>query len=390
MAVEAHASRAAPTKRIVSRAHLQVFLDSPTHADLVAFLEELNESVSTIKLSDSIAQSPAVDSLLAVLDEVEATVTATPPVDNGKSRFGNPAFKTFYDRIAVKATELHALIPGLEREDANELSVYFCESWGNRERVDYGSGMELNFICWLLCLRKLGILKVEDDKATVARVFWRYMKITRMLQTTYWLEPAGSHGAQGLDDYHFAVFIFGSSQLRGHKYIKPKAIHDNDILEEYSKDYMYLGYINYINSIKTASLRWHSPMLDDISGVSGTFRLKKNSCPLTFLPASAQVKTWDKVNSGMLKMYKAEVLAKLPVAQHFLFGSLLPYPDVRGTEDEENVNEAGVSVDEHGHLHVRGEGFGDCCGIPIPSAFAAAGAARKKEGEGKVRRIPFD
>ncbi|CAG8684087.1 16356_t:CDS:2 [Cetraspora pellucida] len=89
----------------------------------------------------------------------------------------------------------------------------------------------------------------------------------------------------------------------GHKYIRPKSIHDKDIVDEFSKDYMYLACIKFINSVKTASLRWNSPMLDDISGV----------------------REWKKVNEGMFKMYKGEVLAKLPIMQHFMFGSLISF-----------------------------------------------------------------
>lgn len=43
--------------------------------------------------------------------------------------------------------------------------------------------------------------------------------------------------------------VFGSAQLKTHKYLRPKAIHDADILEEFSKDYMYLSYVRYINSV---------------------------------------------------------------------------------------------------------------------------------------------
>jgi serine/threonine-protein phosphatase 2A activator len=47
-----------PTKRIISRAHLQAFLESPTHADLVNFITETNESVVGHKLTEPIEPSP--------------------------------------------------------------------------------------------------------------------------------------------------------------------------------------------------------------------------------------------------------------------------------------------------------------------------------------------
>jgi len=111
------------------------------------------------------------------------------------------------------------------------------------------------------------------------------------------------------------------------------------------------------------------------------------------------VKTWDKVNSGMIKMYHAEVLGKLPVIQHFLFGSILPYdgPEVPRSDEYEDDAHRG-----HAHAHQdlggagqREVGWGDCCGIPVPSVFAAARSEKEKEAGFKIagpgiRPVPFD
>jgi len=144
--------------------------------------------------------------------------------------------------------------------------------------------LQTHFAAFLYCLNALGVIAPRDYPAVVLRVFYGYLQLMRTLQMTYWLEPAGSHGIWGLDDYHFLPFLFGSSQLIGHKILKPKSIHNADFVEDFSPDYMYFDCIKFVNSVKTESLQWHSPMLNDISGV----------------------KTWDKVNEGMIKMYNAE------------------------------------------------------------------------------------
>jgi serine/threonine-protein phosphatase 2A activator len=37
----------------------------------------------------------------------------------------------------------------------------------------------------------------------------------------------------------------------------------------------------------------------------------------------SSVPNWSKVNSGLIKMYTAEVLDKFPVVQHILFGTFI-------------------------------------------------------------------
>jgi serine/threonine-protein phosphatase 2A activator len=93
---------------------------------------------------------------------------------------------------------LKAIIPV---EAIPEVKTYLLESFGSYERLDYGTGHELNFIVTLLCLFKLKIYNADDLKAAINKVFNRYLTLMRKIQLIYVLEPAGSHGVWGLDDY---------------------------------------------------------------------------------------------------------------------------------------------------------------------------------------------
>lgn len=354
----------APQKRLLSQHDMEIWTESNTFNELIGFITKLGESVKGRENTQYVEPiSSSIDELCSLLDKVSKVVSSHPVIqDANTSRFGKVEFRDFYDDLSSRSSEMiSSLSDKLSTPQVDELAAYFRESWGNRTRIDYGSGHELNFICFLYGLNKCDFFDLEKDATNVVlRVFIKYLDVMRTLETKYWLEPAGSHGVWGLDDYHFLPFLFGAFQLATHKHLKPKSIHNKEFVEMFEKRYLYFGCIGFIDSVKTSiSLRWHSPMLDDISGV----------------------KTWSKVAEGMVKMYKAEVLGKLPIMQHFYFGDFLVCP--KGvSEPRSHSHDDSDDFECHDHAHNT---WGDCCGIKIPSAIAATEAEKNKQ-----RPIPFD
>ena len=364
-----------PIRRILSCKDHDLFLSSSTYSLILAFVFSLSKSAADRKISSVPLASadPIIHKILTILESVEETISSYPPDEQGNSRFGNPAFRQFFDSITTQSRSWHNSLNLPSPSSIVEVSTYLRHSFGNRARIDYGSGHELNFIIWLLCLNRLSLLPPSTFPALALLVIPRYIKLLRKLQSTYYLEPAGSHGVWGLDDYHFLPFLFGASQLLHHPYIRPLSIHNELVLEEEGDEYLYLDMVRFTMTSKTVKgLKWTQPMLDDISGA----------------------KNWEKVEQGMRRMFIKEVLGKLPVMQHFLFGSLVPAVEgmsVNTVDESEEAVGGEIAVDEDGGRHVhRDDTWGDCCGIKIPSTVAAAQAARKKGERDGLRMVPFD
>ncbi|CAH0477123.1 unnamed protein product [Peronospora belbahrii] len=292
-----------PTRAIFTQSDLHHFLGSPAQQMILVFVKHLNESVKSKRISSDYEVSPNVQKAVDLLNEVNSWIVEIPPIDQ-PMRFGNKAFRIFYDRVIERTRTMQEnMLPEEKRGAVIELAAYLDDSFGNRVRIDYGTGHETSFIVWMCCLHKIGFFKQSDFPALVLRLFNSYLALMRRLQKQYMLEPAGSHGVWGLDDYHCLPFYFGSAQLIGQHEILPESVHDDTVLQASHEEYLYLDAIKFIKEVKAGSpFAETSPMLNDISA----------------LPS------WEKTNGGMLKLYEGEVLKKLPVIQHLRFGTLFP------------------------------------------------------------------
>ena len=195
-----------PSKMIQSDADVKRFVEGPTGKLFQGFLAALCDSIQGKKLSDPCDLSPVCERLVALLDTLDTWIDDIPPAKVAL-RYGNPAYRDWQQRLQERGPGLMfdllqqtvregrgggeggegaadresdsgaALLDG---EDAVagaaiETFPYLADSFGNATRIDYGTGHEANFMAWLLCLARLGLLRRTDNQAVAAVVFNRWV-----------------------------------------------------------------------------------------------------------------------------------------------------------------------------------------------------------------------
>lgn len=332
-----------PRRYIFNDSDMKAFMASDRKKEILSFVEAMGKSCTV----DGAAYDPAfpltgltpsMASLHGSLRQMITWIDEFSPTNTEVARFGNPAFRSWHQRLLERSNSiitslLQARDENLSLEEASQkgwdaaagiletkkdpkiqqVSCYLHDAFGHAVRLDYGTGHESSFLLFLLVLSKV---KCFGDKPSTERlsaitlsIFNQYLLVTRRLQTDYRLEPAGSHGVWGLDDYHCLPFYFGACQLQAKGVItneqtlaSPTCINDEYVLKDHSANFLYLSCIQYIRQLKKGVPFFESsPMLYDISQT---------------LPS------WDKVARGMIRLYQGEVLDKLQVVQHFVFSDL--------------------------------------------------------------------
>ncbi|KAN0074425.1 hypothetical protein V8E55_011866 [Tylopilus felleus] len=188
-----------------------------THANIVTFVEQLNESVINIKLTDDVDATLAVEARRAaqeqrtkhILDQFEGIARQTPPIDNKSSRFRNPAFMASYDEVETKTTEKssrrlpsnaelgvsEAATPELQIRGVTANTSTIETRWNSTSCVAFDERDHKSLVIRVFCQR-LNVHQVHGDSMTTilvrfgaaADVHWTY-------------EPARSNSGWGVKDH---------------------------------------------------------------------------------------------------------------------------------------------------------------------------------------------
>ena len=165
-----------PQKRITDMGHLQKFQSSATCMDLVMFIVECQKAVKTTKMTET-ELPERLQPFYAYIEKLDLWLDEIPPIEQ-PMRFGNKAFRTWLDRVKENVDAdmkeiMTAANPQFSQTDRAiaEMKEYLIDSFGSYERIDYGTGHELNFYVFLYCLCKINVCNVNDYKPLINKIF---------------------------------------------------------------------------------------------------------------------------------------------------------------------------------------------------------------------------
>lgn len=184
--------------KIINDESIIRFTKSSIYNDIIEFITNLNKSVVGVEMkpledfklcneNDMINNdnflflSKNVYNIFQLIKNMNKCIDSCPPI-NQSSRFGNRGFQHFCDAYykEVDVYLPHALsesnIPNIS-EHTYQISYYLKNSIGNKKRIDYGTGHELNFLLFLFCLNKINFFIPSDYKHLVLVLYRQYVFI---------------------------------------------------------------------------------------------------------------------------------------------------------------------------------------------------------------------
>lgn len=247
-------------------------------------------------------------------------------------RFGHVAFRDWFDVMRARSEKFikDDLASNYNDQFKEELVSYLSESFGNKMRIDYGTGHELNFIIFTMGLSNLVKLPADDqsnlevtqDKLQafveaygfdVLSLFaHKYLRLCRKIQTKFRLEPAGSRGVYNMDDFQFLPFLFGAAQLNGIKYIPTSNFYQPDQVDMFKNDYILFEAVDFILNNKRGPFNEHSYTLWGFTNLG----------------------SWENIFRRIRLKFTDDILGPFPIIQHFLFGAyILRWSESRDEEE---------------------------------------------------------
>lgn len=240
------------------------FTTTKAYCKINRFLLEIQKSIQKEPQTSNAALSQTLSHVDQILEST--------PLDPRPARVTNYAFQAFLNTVK---NEIKIEMPEY---------LYFTSSFGNFVRMDYGTGHEMNFLCFTYVLTSKETLKINE----VFHLLSDYFRIVRKAINKFNIEPAGSLGIWGVDDFQLLPFLLGSAEMAATGIRLGSTMGCYKEAEEYVR--------------KTKGRHFERDA--------------------TFL-ASFRTKKWGDVNRILNRKYYENVLNRSVVVQHFIFCEFL-------------------------------------------------------------------